>query len=282
VSRAAAQLGYTQSAVSQQLQALERIVGVTLVTRSPGVRSIELTEAGRQLLAHAGAIAGHLETARADLAAFSDGRTGELRIGAVPSVAAALIPALAENLLTRAPRLRLHVSESYFPAQLLDGLAAGDLDLVVAPEDEPRDGLECEEIMRDPYVLLVPAGDPLECLGRLVTPADLATRDLIGKDCRTASQRALAAALSGHGLGEPRIRAHDLSEVQALVRRGLGIAVVPLLLLDEPDPSITRLPVDHFVPDRRITLSTRSNGARTPAVEFAAAIIRGLAVENRF
>jgi DNA-binding transcriptional LysR family regulator len=246
------------------------------------VRSIELTEAGRQLLAHAGAIAGHLETARADLAAFSDGRTGELRIGAVPSVAAALIPALAENLLTRAPRLRLHVSESYFPAQLLDGLAAGDLDLVVAPEDEPRDGLECDEIVRDPYVLLVPAGDPLECLGRLVTPADLATRDLIGKDCRTASQRALAAALSGHGLGEPRIRAHDLREVQALVRRGLGIAVVPLLLLDEPDPSITRLPVDHFVPDRRITLSTRSNGPRTPAVEFAAAIIRGLAVENRF
>ena len=88
VSRAAAQLGYTQSAVSQQLRALERIVGVTLVTRSPGVRSIELTEAGRQLLGHADAIAGHLETARADLAAFSDGRTGELRIGAVPSVAA--------------------------------------------------------------------------------------------------------------------------------------------------------------------------------------------------
>ena len=106
VSRAAAQLGYTQSAVSQQLQALERIVGVTLVTRSPGVRSIELTEAGRQLLAHADAIAGHLETARADLAAFSDGRTGELRIGAVPSAAAALVPALAEDLRARAPRLR--------------------------------------------------------------------------------------------------------------------------------------------------------------------------------
>ena len=133
VSRAAASLGYTQSAVSQQLQALERIVGVTLVTRSPGARSVELTEAGRQLLAHADAIAGHLETARADLAAFSDGRTGELRIGAVPSVAAALVPGLAEELRARAPRLTLAVSESYFPAQLLDSLAAGELDLVVAP-----------------------------------------------------------------------------------------------------------------------------------------------------
>ena len=120
VSRAAAQLGYTQSAVSQQLRALERIVGVTLVTRSPGVRSIELTEAGRQLLGHADAIAGHLETARADLAAFSDGRTGELRIGAVPSVAAALVPALAEDLRARAPRLALHVTRVVLP-----GAAAG-------------------------------------------------------------------------------------------------------------------------------------------------------------
>jgi DNA-binding transcriptional LysR family regulator len=276
VSRAAAQLGYTQSAVSQQLQALERIVGATLVTRSPGARSVELTEAGRQLLGHADAIAGHLESARADLAAFSDGRTGELRIGAVPSVAAALIPALAEDLRDRAPRLALHVSESYFPSQLLDSLAAGELDLVAAPYDEPREGLDSEEIMRDPYVLLVPAGDPLMRLGRPVTPADLAKRDLIGKDCGTASQRALTAALSDHGLREPRIRAHDLREVQALVRRGLGVAVVPRLLLDAPDPAIETLPVDHFIPDRRIALTTRSNGARTPAVQFAAGVIRGL------
>src|SRR5580765_5539918 len=66
VSRAATQLGYTQSAVSQQLQALERIVGATLVARTPGARVVELTEAGRRLLAHADAIAGHLESARAD------------------------------------------------------------------------------------------------------------------------------------------------------------------------------------------------------------------------
>jgi DNA-binding transcriptional LysR family regulator len=274
VSRAAVSLGYTQSAVSQQLQALERIVGVTLVSRSPGGRSAELTEAGSQLLGHADAIAAHLESARADLAAFSDGRTGELRIGAVPSVAAALVPALAEELRARAPRLTLAVSESYFPAELLDSLADGALDLVVAPEDEPREGLASEVVMRDPYVLLVRAGDPFGHLGRELTPADLAGRDLIGKDCSTASQRALSAALSECGLGAPRIRAHDLREVQALVRRGLGVAVVPRLLLDGPDPGIEALPLDHCIPDRRIALTTRSNGARRPAVEFAAAILR--------
>jgi DNA-binding transcriptional LysR family regulator len=274
VSRAAARLGYTQSAVSQQLQTLERIVGVTLVTRSPGARSVELTEAGSRLLAHADAIAGHLESARADLDAFANGRSGELRIGAVPSVAGVLVPPLAEEVRIRAPGMTLAVRESYFPAELLDRLAAGALDLVAAPEDEPREGLESETIMRDPYVLLVAAGDPLTELERELTPADLASRDLIGKDCGTASQRALATALSGYGLGMPRIRAHDLRGVEELVRRRLGIAVVPRLLLDRGDATIERLPVDHFIPDRLIALTRRTNGAPTPAVELAAAILR--------
>jgi molybdate transport repressor ModE-like protein len=277
VSRAAASLGYTQSAVSQQLRALERIVGVTLVERGPGARAVELTEAGRQLLAHADAISGHLETARADLAAFADGRVGELRIGAVPSAAAALVPALAERLRGRAPRLTLAVSESYYPEELLDRLAAGALDLVLAPQDEPREGLESEPLLRDPYVLLVPAGDPFLALGRPLTAAELAGRDLIGKDCTTASQRALAAALADCDLPEPRIRACDLRGVQALVRRGLGVAVVPALLLEELPEDLATVPLGHLVPDRVVALTTRANGARTPPVELAAELLLGAA-----
>ncbi len=58
------------------------------------------------------------------------------------------------------------------------------------------------------------------------------------------------------------------------MRRGLGVAVVPRLLLDDVDAGIERLAVSHFVPDRRIALTTRANGARTAAVELAASIIR--------
>jgi molybdate transport repressor ModE-like protein len=277
VSRAATRLGYTQSAVSQQLQALERIVGATLVARTPGARAVELTEAGRRLLAHAAAIAGHLESARADLAAWTDGRAGELRIGAVPSVAGALIPAVAAELRERAPLLALHVSESYYAADLLDRLAAGVLDLVLAPEDEPRDGCESEHILRDPYVLLVTAGDPFARRTREVTAGELAGRDLIGKDCATASQRALDAALADAGLGSPRIRAHDLREIKEMVRRGLGVAVVPGLLLDNLEPELVALPVGHLVPDRVIALTTRGDGGRSPAVAFAAAVVRAQA-----
>jgi LysR family transcriptional regulator, transcription activator of glutamate synthase operon len=244
------------------------------VTRSPGARAVELTDAGRQLLTHADAIAGHLSSARADLAAFSGGRVGELRIGTVPSVAGTLIPALAEELRERAPRLSLHVSDSYYTTELLDRLLAGEIDLVLAPRDEPRDGLESEEILLDPYVLLVPDGDPFTGLGRDLTASDLARRELIGKDCATASQRALSAALHDYGLATPRIRAHDLREVKALVRRGLGVAVVPRLLLDELEPELVAVPVGHLIPDRVIELTTRANGGRTPAVAFTAAVIR--------
>ena len=62
------------------------------------------------------------------------------------------------------------------------------------------------------------------------------------------------------------------------MRRGLGVAVVPRLLLDAPDPTLATIPVGHLVPDRVIALTTRANGARTPAVEFAAAILRAQAV----
>jgi molybdate transport repressor ModE-like protein len=274
VSRAAASLGYTQSAVSQQLLALERIVGVTLVARSPGARTAEITAAGRQLLEHAGAIAGHLESARAELAALAGGRAGELRIGAVPSVAGALIPALAEQLRERAPHLALHVGESYYAGELLDRLAAGALDIVLAPADDPRDGLVSEALLRDPYVLLVPSGDPFMRLAGALTASDLARRDLIGKDCATASQRALSAALRDEGLGPPRIRAHDLREVKAMVRRGLGVAVVPRLLLDGLEPELAAIPVDHLVPDRVIELTTRADGSRTPAADVAAELLR--------
>ena len=118
---------------------------MTLVTRSPGARAVELTDAGRQLLAHADAIAGHLESARADLAAFSDGRVGELRIGAVPSVAAALIPALAEELRERAPRLALARERVVLRRPSCStASAAGELDLVIAPAGRAARGLESE------------------------------------------------------------------------------------------------------------------------------------------
>src|SRR6266508_2453646 len=92
--RAAASLGYTQSAVSQQIATLERIVGQRLIDRPGGPRPVSLTEAGEVLLRHADAIAARLQAAQADLAALDAGEAGPLHIGTYQSVGARLLPKL--------------------------------------------------------------------------------------------------------------------------------------------------------------------------------------------
>src|ERR1700686_693102 len=84
--RAADQLGYTQSAMSHQIASLEALVGQRLVERSRGQPSVELTEAGRLLLAHANAVIARLEAAHADFSAFGKGELGVLRVGTYQSV----------------------------------------------------------------------------------------------------------------------------------------------------------------------------------------------------
>src|SRR6476660_2394442 len=86
--RAALKLGYTQSAVSQQIATLERIVGEKLVERPGGPRPVALTEAGRLLLRHARVIVARLQAAQADLRALREGEVGTLRVGTFQSVGA--------------------------------------------------------------------------------------------------------------------------------------------------------------------------------------------------
>src|SRR5207253_5388401 len=85
---AARELGYTQSAVSQQIAQLERIVGQKLVERPGGPRRVSLTDAGRLLLRHAGAVTAQIAAASADMAALAEGAAGPLRIGIYQSVGA--------------------------------------------------------------------------------------------------------------------------------------------------------------------------------------------------
>ena len=146
---------------------------------------------------------------------------------------------------------------------------------MLAPIVEDMPGLEVTEIFRDAYVLIVPAGDPLAELDRPLEPADLAGRALVSKDCGTPSQRALAAALAELDLdGATAVRAHDGDTVRQLVAQGVGIAVMPRLLVDETNPATRAVPCDHLLPPRRLGLFERADGYRAPAVALAAAILR--------
>src|SRR5918911_5155387 len=110
--RAATRLGYTQSAVSQQIATLERAVGERLLERPGGPRPVSLTEAGRILLRHAQAIVARLDAARADLEALAAGEAGTLRVGAYQSIGQRILPAIIRRFSAEWPNVDLRVTEA--------------------------------------------------------------------------------------------------------------------------------------------------------------------------
>src|SRR5216110_2305958 len=105
--KAAAALGYTQSAVSQQIAALERIVGQRLVERPGGPKPVSLTAAGRLLLTHADAIAARVAAAQADLTALAEGQAGPLRVGVYQSVGQRILPELMHRFMDGWPQVKV-------------------------------------------------------------------------------------------------------------------------------------------------------------------------------
>src|SRR6185436_4271457 len=135
--RAAKRLGYTQSAISQQIAMLERIVGRRLIDRPGGPRPVSLTEAGDLLLRHADAITARLSAAQADLAALDAGDAGPLRIGTYQSVGAKVLPELLREFNAKWPQVGVTLQESADDRDLLLQIERGELDLsfVVLPMD---------------------------------------------------------------------------------------------------------------------------------------------------
>src|SRR5205085_4168001 len=116
---AARELGYTQSAISQQIARLERAVGQKLVERPGGPRPVALTEAGTLLLRHADAIVAQLDAAEADMSALAEGAAGPLRVGILQSVGARILPALLRRFRDEWPRVEVQVYEEADVADLL-------------------------------------------------------------------------------------------------------------------------------------------------------------------
>src|SRR5919201_3158162 len=123
--RAAKRLGYTQSAISQQIATLEKIVGQRLLERPGGPKPVSLTEAGRLLLKHADAIAARVAAAQADLTALEDGEAGTLNVGVFQSVGQRILPELMRRYLREWPQVKVSLMESPNDEDLLGQVERG-------------------------------------------------------------------------------------------------------------------------------------------------------------
>jgi DNA-binding transcriptional LysR family regulator len=263
--RAAKALGYTQSAISQQIAALERAVGEKLIERPGGPRPVSLTAAGELLLRHAEAIVARMKAAQADLAAFAEGAAGPLRVGTYQSVSARLLPALVRRFREQFPKVDVQLSESAVDDELEARLERGEVDLsfVMLPMKEAP--LEGVQLLVDPYVLIVPADSPLA--GRAKPPSlrEIAKQPLIGyRQCR--SMAAIETAIRRAG-AEPRVvfRSDDNGTVQGLVGAGVGVALVPRLTLQPTDGSVEAIDMRDLLPPRLIGIAWHRDRYRTPA-----------------
>ena len=273
---AAERLGYVQSAVSQQISQLERLVGVRLVERARGhAPPVALTEAGTLLLEHGSRILAQLDAAQADLRALADGAGQSLRVGVIQSVATTLLPAALVDLRTGWPELPVEVEEAPSDRDLFALVESGDLDAAFAELPLAEGPFEGAEVLIDPCVLLVPAGSARAEAGPPATLEELVELPLV-RIQGWPMLDLIETQLRAGGI-EPRftLRADANATVQALVAAGCGAAIMPRLAIAGDDPRVVALDVGELLPPRRLALYWHKGRRRRETLErFHAAVRR--------
>lgn len=253
IARTAEALGYTPSAVSQQLAVLEREAGTPLLDRT--ARSAGLTAAGRRLAVHAERILAMVEEAESDLSAQAAEPSGRVVVTAFPSAAVAFAPALARSLRAH-PKLSLLLREAD-PAEGLQLVRSGEVEaaivddwtgrlsaLVASPPghastDSAGDGdgadhgqgvLSYYHLVRDPLVLVVARDHPAANPDLPVDLRALRNEPWLAAPSSEPSRQATDRLLAAVGLTPPVPSEFEgLGTVANLVARGLGIAIMPRL-----------------------------------------------------
>jgi DNA-binding transcriptional LysR family regulator len=278
LSAAATALGWTQPAVGQHMQRLERDVGIPLMLRS--VRGITLTEAGTALLAHADALASRLTAAQTEIQALASMQAGTFSLVAFPSAAAVLVPPALAKLESRAPALEVRLTEAE-PPEARALVTAGDADLALvfahATEPEEQGDLTWLPLFEDPLRAVLPAKHRLAGRGKPIALDELAAERWIA-GCPRCEAHLLATTHAAGFAPDVRHRTDDYVVVQRLVAEGLAVSLLPQLALTAaPSRTVVALPV-RTSPCRTVGVLLRSEMKQNAAVVAAIEALRRVPV----
>ncbi len=270
VQAAADNLGFTPSAISQHLTALQRETGLALFAKSG--RGIVPTSAGLRLAESVDPLLADLGSVESVVRDLREGRSGTLRIASIQSVSVAWFPSVLATLRQRHPELRVEL------------LAAGrhrvtgeSVDIeVAAPDVVPATspGLRIVQLATDPYVAVVPHEHRLYGVPT-VDLADLAGETWIDNDVTDSGcRRRLLAACHAAGF-TPEFQVETQDHVSALqfVKAGLGISVVPKLCLEALPEQVGVVELRNPTPERTIVALV---DASTRVGEAAALVVQEL------
>lgn len=277
-------LGYTQSAVSQQIAALERETGTVLVERN--ARGVRLTDAGRALVDHADAILARLSAAEEELEAIAGLRGGRVRLATFPTAGATLVPFAIAEFSQRHPEVELSLVEAE-PEEAIPALKGGELDIALTFEyetagrpmwqPEHRD-VELVHLLDDPMHIALREDHPM-AKKRQIRLADLSEELWIQGDCNGTCGRMHIQACQTAGF-EPRVgfQSDDYNVVQGLVAAGVAISLIAEMALTNVRDDIVIRSLGKDAPVRHVAAAVLC-GYRSPATEAMLETLQNAAAE---
>jgi DNA-binding transcriptional LysR family regulator len=278
ISAAATALSYTQSAVSQQIAALESETGLALLERHP--RGVSLTAAGQALVGHADGILARLEAAEQAMAAIAGLRGGRLRMASFPSAGATLMPRAIAQFRSAYPEVELSLAEGE-PEQIAPRLRAGELDLALvfefAGETLIDERMTRAELLEDPMFLALPRSH------RLAGRERLRLEDLSGQAWVQTSQASPCArhvVRCCHAAGfEPNVafESDDYQTVQGLVAAGVGVALIPRMALSAVREDVAVRSLSPAPPVRSVIAAAPAGARLVPAANAMLGILQEVA-----
>jgi DNA-binding transcriptional LysR family regulator len=274
IRASASALGYTPSAMSQQLAALQRETGLQLFERVG--RGIEPTAAGRTLAAESEALFEAVSKVERVVGDLREGRVGSLQIGYFGSAGVAWLAPTVAVLRKEFPDLRLDLRMTEFSP------ADPDVDIFVEEQGGGHSPLvDVRRLAADPYLAVVRVDDPLA--ERAEVPlADLAARDWVDNDLRDGPCRQVLLSACAEAGFAPRfvVETHDYRTATAFVATGIGITVVPALGVGELHKDLTTVAVVSPTPIRHIGVAVRKSVARHPAARRTVRLLEELVTNS--
>jgi DNA-binding transcriptional LysR family regulator len=224
ISRAAEQVGITQSGASQAVAQIEASLGAQLFVRER--RDIGITAFGEQVLLHARAMLAQFDAIRALSDSAQGLHAGRIRLACFPSVLARVLPSLLSAFKRRHPGIDVVALEG-IDEEVEEWLAEDTIELGVVLNPAPE--RQAIIIGRDAWVAVVPVNHPL---GRRSSEQGVALSELVDEPfvLATGGCSIHAQSLAGQAglqLNDIRVTVRDLASAAVLVREGLGVAVIP-------------------------------------------------------
>ena len=280
-NKAAKKLGYTQSAISQQVAALERIVGERLVVRPERFQRVTPTPAGEIMLEQARGILARLRVAQGEVHALREGNAGVVRVGIFQGLGSLVSGALVRRFPIDDPGVQLQMIHTISDAELVEPLGRGEIDLAFVTLPLEPGPLVVEELLAEELQLVLPPNDPLSRSGKLA-PTDLHDLRLVClRRCRSTDQA--LARLEANGIKPDVVyRTDDSGTLLGLVRAGATAALLPELLVESDAHGLVARSLSTPQLYRRIGIAWRREQPPADAgAEFVAIVREVLAARDR-